>query len=136
MNTPQFQPPMQMQPTQVVYVETPRPSKGMAVASITLGIVGACIGMIPLFGLFAFPMGILAVIFGLIGVRKAKRNGGGGKGLARAGWIMGLVAITLGVVGMQIVSGAIDDLDDGFNDIDLCYSQNDQAACDRLNADD
>ena len=116
----------------VVYIQ--KPSRGMAVASISLAIVGCCVGLIPLFGFIAIPAGILAMIFGLIGVRKAKRNGGG-KGLPRAGWILGVLAIVLGIAGMVIVNNAINELDNDFDDIDRCYTEDDQAACDRLDDD-
>lgn len=96
------------QPSSVIYVD--RPSKGMAVAAITLGVIGSVIGLIPILGLLAIPCGILAVIFGLVAVRKAKRQGRGGRAMGRAGWILGLVAVTFGIAGMVIVDQAFDDL--------------------------
>jgi hypothetical protein len=67
------------------YPMSPRRSgNGMAVASLVLGIV-QCI---------PFLMGLLAVIFGILGIRKANRDpAAGGKGLAIAGLILGVLGI-------------------------------------------
>jgi hypothetical protein len=111
----------------VVYLQAPSTGKGFAVAAITLGVVGAVIGLVPILGLFAIPMGILAFIFGLVGVRRAKRVQAP-KALARAGWILGVVAVGFGVLGAAIVDQAIDDLDDCF--------EGSTAACERLQDDE
>lgn len=57
---------------------------GIAVASLVLGSVGILAWLIPLFG---FPITILGLVFGIIGIKK------GGKGIAIAGIV--LSAITL-----------------------------------------
>ena len=67
----------------VTYVE--RPSRGMAVTSLVLGVVGLSIAWIPILGYFAFPMCLLGFIFGLAAVRKAKRNGRARRCRASAG---------------------------------------------------
>lgn len=68
---------------QVVYppqVAVQQPSNGMATASLVLGILG-----------FFLPiLSILALIFGGIGISKANQ-GAGGKGLAVAGLVLGIV---------------------------------------------
>lgn len=111
MNT-SFMPPA----PQVVYV---RPeSRGMAIAALSMGVVGSIIGLIPLFGLVALPLGILALIFGLVATSKAKRLGLP-KGMARAGWILGVLAIVLGVAGMAIVNGAVNELEHDLNQLEM-----------------
>lgn len=108
------------QTSHIVYVA--RPSRGMAVASICLGVVGAVIGLIPILGVFAIACGILAVIFGISGARKVRQSGGG-RALAVSGWILGLVAITLGVIGMVIVDNAIDQFEEDMNEIVIDWEQ-------------
>ncbi|MGH9135216.1 MAG: DUF4190 domain-containing protein, partial [Ilumatobacteraceae bacterium] len=58
----------------------------MALASMILGIVGllTCFILVP---------SLLALIFGLVAAGRIKRSGGAvtGAGLARAGWILGII---------------------------------------------
>lgn len=62
----------------------------MAVAALVLGIIGLVFGLIPFFGWFMFPIWILAIIFGAIGLKKEQ-----GKGMSLAGLIMGSSALLL-----------------------------------------
>jgi hypothetical protein len=97
---------------QVVYVE--RQGNGLAVASLVLGIVGAVMGLIPLTGFIAIICGLLGVIFGFVGWRKAS-SGAGRKGMAIAGLILSAIALTLGVVGLVIMNDAVNELDRELN---------------------
>ncbi len=68
----------------------PNPNNGMAVAALVLGILTfVCLGPIA---------GILAIIFGFLGMKKAKEIGGTGKGMALAGLILGAVGTVLSVI--------------------------------------
>ena len=91
--------------------------KGLAIASMVVGIVAAVLGLIPLFGLFALAGGIVAVVLGLLAASKAKKAHQP-RGIARAGWIVGVVAIVLGVVGMAIVNSAVNDLQKDLDRLD------------------
>jgi hypothetical protein len=62
-----------------------RLSNGAALASLILGILG-CV---------PFITGLLAVIFGIVGIRKASSPHVGGKGMAMTGLILGLVSLML-----------------------------------------
>ncbi len=72
-----------------------RPTNGMATASLVLGIIGVvmCTFIVP---------SVLAVVFGIIGVRRANRLGREGKGKAVWGLVLGgfvlaiLIAIAIG----------------------------------------
>ncbi|MEQ8717768.1 MAG: FxLYD domain-containing protein [Acidimicrobiales bacterium] len=87
---------------------------GLAVAALVLGIIGAVVGLIPLFFFLAFILGGLALIFGLIGRKKGKPR----RKMATWGAVLGLVAIILGIIGVAIVDDVFDDLDEAFsNDI-------------------
>lgn len=63
--------------------QQPRRTNGAAVASLILGILG-CV---------PFLTGLLAVVFGVVGIRKARAPQVGGKGLAIAGIILGVLSI-------------------------------------------
>jgi len=62
---------------------------GLAIASLVLGIVG--------FFFAGFVLGILAIIFGAISLKKIKRSGGflNGKGMAIAGLVLGIIIMSL-----------------------------------------
>lgn len=91
----------------------PSPSNGLAVAALVVGIVGAVFGLIPLFFFISLPLGVLALIFGLVGIRKASK-GGRRMGMAIAGTVLGLVSAGLGVIGFVIVDEAVEDLGEVF----------------------
>lgn len=61
--------------------------KGLSIASMVLGIVsivGYCIN-----GYLVLACAILAIVFGVIGKKK------GGRGMAKAGFILGIVALSI-----------------------------------------
>jgi hypothetical protein len=67
---------------------------GMAVAALVVGLIGLV--------LFGVVMGILAIIFGALGIGKANKIGGKGKGMAIAGLILGVVDILVFIVLMAV----------------------------------
>ena len=70
----------------------------MAIASLVCGLVGLLI--------FGFVLGPLAIIFGAVGIGKANKLGGKGKGMAIAGLIIGAVDVLLIIVFLALLSGA------------------------------
>lgn len=88
-------------------------TNGMATAALVLGIVGICLFWAV--GLGAL-LGLLAVIFGGIGMSKAKSIPGEPlKGRAQAGLITGIIAIVAGVAFFVAVVAAVDDEFDQIN---------------------
>jgi len=87
---------------QVIYQQIVRPpSNGMAVTSMVLGIVAIVTGIwapIPVIGLiaafFAFVPGVLAVIFGVVGIRRSLAVGVG-RGNSIAGIVLGGVTLAI-----------------------------------------
>ncbi len=65
-------------------------SNGLATAALVLGILGAVIEWA---GILTFAAGVLAIVFGAIGISKAGQLGGLGKGRALAGLLLGCLAI-------------------------------------------
>jgi len=72
-------------------VVTP-PTDGQAIAALILGILGV-IGVCPVVG------SIIALILGRSAEKRIEASGGtiGGEGLAKAGWILGIIGIGLGI---------------------------------------
>jgi len=72
-------------------VET-RARSGRATASMILGIIGVLACVIPIAGLF---FGIIALVIGATAASDIRRTGQAGSGQARAGQILGTIAIVL-----------------------------------------
>lgn len=62
----------------------------MGVAALVLGLAGFLIG----------PCGILAIVFGRIGLNRAARGAATNRGVARAGFALGIITLALWVLGM------------------------------------
>jgi hypothetical protein len=115
---------------QPVYVMQQPERNGLALAAMILGIIGVVVGLIPLFFLGAWICGVLAFIFGLVGRGKQKHVR---RKMAWSGVILGVVAVSLGIVGVVIVNNAVNDVGDCLeavgNDLDNGTNTSD-AACD------
>ena len=70
---------------------TVQPTSGFSIASLVLGIIGFA-------GIFA----VLAIIFGAIGIHRAKTSGAGGKGMAITGLVLGILWIVLWIAFVTI----------------------------------
>ncbi|MCR8941870.1 MULTISPECIES: DUF4190 domain-containing protein [Streptomyces] len=94
----------------------PQPSNGLGTAALVLGIisvVGFC-----MYGV-NIVLGILALIFGIIGLGRAKRGEATNRGMAIAGIITGSVGIVLGSVILGFIVWAVangEDFEDGYED--------------------
>jgi hypothetical protein len=62
----------------------------MGVAALVMGIVGFLIG----------PCSILAIVFGRIGLNRVARGEAGNRGMAQAGFVLGIVGLVLWILGM------------------------------------
>ena len=72
---------------------------GPATAAMTCGIIGALLAWMPILVVAGFALGVLALVFGVKGRRRARQNGHGGS-MALAGIITGVAALALCVVGV------------------------------------
>lgn len=93
----------------------PVPSNGLGTAAMVLGIisvVGFC-----LYGLNII-LGILALVFGIIGLGRAKRGEATNRGMALAGVILGSVGIVVGaaILGLIIWAATNADSDGDYGD--------------------
>ncbi|WP_424570155.1 DUF4190 domain-containing protein [Streptomyces sp. CH-036] len=94
----------------------PAPNNGLGTAAMVIGIisvVGFC-----LYGLNII-LGILALIFGIIGLGRAKRGEATNRGMALAGVILGSVGIVVGAALLGVIIWAAttaDDRDSDYND--------------------
>ena len=65
-------------------------NSGLAIASMCAGIVGLCLCWIPVLGII---LGIIGMVFGGIGIAQTGKPGVGGRGMAIAGLVTGLIAL-------------------------------------------
>lgn len=91
----------------VVPVAAIAPSNGMAVAALVLGILSFfCLGPLG---------GVLAVVFGVIGMNKAKEMAGTGHGMSIAGLILGIIGTILWMIVAIVFFVAADEASDSFS---------------------
>ncbi len=70
-----------------------KPTSGLAVAGLVLGIIALFSAFVPLLNLLSFPFVLLAIIFGAIGLIQTIKGAKAGKGLASAGLVLGVLAL-------------------------------------------
>ena len=71
-----------------------RRRNGMGVAALVLGIVGVLIG----------PCSVLAIVFGRIGLNRVARGEATNRGVAQAGFVLGVVTLGLWVLGLVLLA--------------------------------
>lgn len=83
------------QPTYTQPYQQQTPTNGYATAALVLGICGFILTGIPFFiGLFLGTIpNILAIVFGIIGMNRASKLGGLGKGKAVTGFVLATVSL-------------------------------------------
>ena len=82
-----------------------RPMNGFGVTALVCGILAVLFGLVPFLFFFAVPIGIVAVVFGLLGRGRAKRGEATNSGQALAGTICGSVGIVLSLAWLVLVVG-------------------------------
>ncbi|WP_328719127.1 DUF4190 domain-containing protein [Streptomyces sp. NBC_00247] len=102
-------------------VWAPVPSNGMGVTAMVLGIVSICLFF--LWGVVSIVLGVLALVFGILGRKRARRGEANNGGQALAGIITGSVGIFIGAVviglivwSIAVFEGEIEDGGDSYDD--------------------
>ncbi|MFD9504638.1 DUF4190 domain-containing protein [Streptomyces sp. NPDC060035] len=93
----------------------PAPANGLGIAAMVLGII-AVVGFC-MWGLGVI-LGILALIFGIIGRGRAKRGEATNGGMALAGIILGSIAVLIGAVFLGFLIWAVANDESGSDDYD------------------
>ena len=94
------------------------PAQGMAISALVCGITGTVVGLIPILAVPALALGIVALVLGLLAVRKQKQARVS-RGVARAGWLLGLVAVVLAIIGFAVVTSAVNELERDLNELQI-----------------
>ena len=80
---------------------TARQGNGMATAALTCGIIGTLLAWIPFIVVVGVTLGILALVFGIKGLRRSA-TAGSGRGMAIAGIVTGALTLMLAIVGIVL----------------------------------
>lgn len=87
--------------------QAPPQSKGLAVASMVIGIVAIVLSFIPVIGFISFILGPIAVILGIVAIVKKR-----GKGQAIAGIITGALGFIIVLIGTLLFGALVSSVDD------------------------
>jgi hypothetical protein len=90
------------------------PQNGMGVAAMVLGILSCA--LFCMYGILSLVLGVLAIVFGTKGRKRAERGEATNHGQAQAGFIMGIIGTILGVAVIVLlaigITAAINSEDD------------------------
>jgi hypothetical protein len=93
------------------------PRNGFGITALVLALIGLVFGIVPLTGFLALILGGLAVLFGLLGVARVRKGAATNKVMSWIGTGLGAVVVALGIWGMTIVFGAVEQLDRDMQDL-------------------
>lgn len=86
-----------------------KPNNGLATAALVIGIIAFIGAFVPVLNVGSIVLAVLALIFGLIGISRARRNGGFGAGSSITGLILAVAtAITVPLVNIAMFSAMED----------------------------
>ena len=108
-----------------------RPGNGAGVAALVLGILALFASWIPIFGLV---LPVLAVIFGVVGMRKVRRGEATNREMALAGVILGAIALVISLLA-TLIGAAVLFKTDEVRDFTDCLAEADTDA-DRANCEE
>ncbi|MFI8370800.1 DUF4190 domain-containing protein [Streptomyces sp. NPDC085466] len=87
------------------YGPLPGQSNGLGTAGMVLGIIGTCLFW--LWGVPAIVLGVLALIFGILGRKRVNRGEASNGGAATAGIVLGTVSLVLGTAFLAFIVWAV-----------------------------
>ncbi|CCH35190.1 MmpS family transport accessory protein [Actinosynnema sp. NPDC047251] len=91
------------------------PRNGFGIAGFVLGLLGLATSFVPLIGVVAWPLVILGLVLGGVGIARARRSGG--KGLAVAGVVLSAAGLVVCVLWVAVFSQALSDATPQLNDL-------------------
>lgn len=75
--------------------QPPQPRNGMGTAGFVLGLLAALFSTIPIVGVIGWPLSILGLVFGILGIARARKGEATNKGLAIAGTVLASIGLVL-----------------------------------------
>ena len=90
-------------------MNTKKNGSGLALAGLIIGTIGVLLSAVPIINNFAFALGALAVLFGIVAIVKASKADAK-KGKAIASLVLGLVTIVIVLASQAMYGQAIDEV--------------------------
>jgi hypothetical protein len=84
-----------------------RPPRGMAITAFVLALCGVVLGWIPFIFIFATGAAIGAIVFGILGLRSARRHDGRGRGFSITALVLSPFALAVCVGGFFITRSVV-----------------------------
>ena len=88
---------------------------GLGIAALCCGLVGLLIGLVPILFLASGTLGILAIVFAVIGMRRAQHGEASNRSMAIVGLGAGVGASILAITGIVIVFSGLNTLSHDLN---------------------
>lgn len=76
----------------------PRPRNGLGTAGLTLGIIALVFSFIPIIGVIAWPLSIIGLILGIVGMSRASKRIADNRGVAIGGVVCSAIALVVCMV--------------------------------------
>jgi hypothetical protein len=103
-NNPAYPPGSQFIPSQPVqYAHAMQPNNGVGMAGGIVGIIAAALLWFPYIGLV---LGVIGVALGGVGLSRANRLGGAGKGMSITGIVCGGIALIINILFIAAIATA------------------------------
>ncbi len=103
----QYQAPPQQNNQQYQQQPQSGPVNGMAIGSFIVSILALVFAFIPFMTIIGLILSILAVVFSSIASRQIAENGGGGKGFAVAGMVIGIILLIINLIGVIFMASCL-----------------------------
>ncbi|GAA5111269.1 MmpS family transport accessory protein [Haloechinothrix salitolerans] len=97
--------------------QPPRPANrnGLGTAGFVLGLIGLIFSVIPVVGVIAWPLVILGLIFGILGVLRVNKGEASNKGLAIAAVVVSAVGLVICILWVAAFGKAANDVQEEAN---------------------
>ncbi len=89
----------------------PNRSNAFAIVALVFGIAACCFGLIPILQFFAFPLAVVGLVLGVVGIARARKGFRTGKTMAIVATVLCVLGLVLAVIGVSIMSKALNDRD-------------------------
>ncbi len=117
---PPYHPPPQGNPTfvpqQQGYLPPPlqaQPKNGMGTAGFVLGLLAALLALVPIIGVVAWPLSILGLVFGIIGIARVAKRVATNKAMSIAGTVLAALGLVLCIGWVAAIGAAANDVSTG-----------------------
>ena len=101
----------------------PSAKRGLAVASLVLGILAVLGCLVPLLNVGSILLGLVGVVLGFVAMRAAARRRAGGRGLAVTGLVLSVLAIVVAIVVNVLAGAAVSSISDSVEQQEIADEQ-------------